>query len=743
MADSIPPTNDPVDEAFAAYLRSCDAGEVNSREEFLAQFPEIAGELSELMDAADAIGKMTSSPSASADLRPDTVAVPVNPGADTILGHGDRPDDPNADPAATLPMANRPKGDSGPTLPYDLGDYLLLEVLGRGGMGVVYLAKQKELDRFVAVKMIRSGILADEAEVRRFYTEAQAAARLHHRGIVSVHQFGRRAGHHFFSMEYVRGTDLQRKINGEMLDPDQAARYVRDIAVAIHHAHEKGVLHRDLKPANVMIDDRDQVLVTDFGLAKHLDADSSVTGSGAAVGTPHYMAPEQAGGYSDRASHQSDIYSLGAILFACLTGRPPIVADTVMETLVNVVHNPAPLVRTLRPEVSIDLETIVSKCLEKDSAKRYASAEQLAQELDAYLERRPITARPRNRAVKLWHWFEGVPLVGAVSGRRVLNTSVTHRRVQAAMLLMLLFSPFIAVGLFSAWERHQEANQELNQQAHQQAMPNVVRIAGGIEDGVYNEVSNEIARRLGSAFDLTTRTEPTSGSLDNRSRLLAGQVELAPMQRTAISGDRLCVVAPLFYEVLYVLARPGSGIRSMQDLVGKQVAVGPSGSGSRVAAEFVLSSFEPTKDTVTRQVVPWAALHSPDAPDVAMICIGRGSRIVRQLVSQHGWQLIPISDGMTISLQHANLRPMTIDPAEFPDTGLAAGPIQTVGTTAFLAADKDAPAELVRAVLNVIYDKPRLCTGLISREQAAEWLGLDFHAEAERYFQQSVTEDRK
>ena len=196
------------------------------------------------------------------------------------------------------------------------GDYVLQREIGRGGMGVVYLARQHELDRQVAIKMIRSGMLADEGEVRRFYTEAQAAARLRHRGIVGVHQFGRRAGHHFFSMEYIPGTDLQKKINSGLLDPKEAARYVRDVARAIHHAHQKGVLHRDLKPANVLIDEHDQIHVTDFGLAKHMDSDSSVTGSGAAIGTPHYMAPEQAGGHSDRVCAERDVYSLGAILFA-------------------------------------------------------------------------------------------------------------------------------------------------------------------------------------------------------------------------------------------------------------------------------------------------------------------------------------------------------------------------------------------------------------------------------------------
>ena len=213
-----------------------------------------------------------------------------------------------------------------------------------------------------------------------------------------------------------------------------------------------GVLHRDLKPANVLIDENDGIHVTDFGLAKHMDSDSSVTGSGAAVGTPHYMAPEQAGGHSDRATLQSDVYSLGAILFACLAGRPPIVADTVMQTLLQVVHNPAPPVRSIRPSVDVDLETIVAKCLEKSPAKRYESAEDLASELDAFLEGRPIKARPRSRAMKMWHWVEGVPLVGAVTGRRVVDVSLTHRRVQLAMLLMLLLSPIAIAGLMVVWQ---------------------------------------------------------------------------------------------------------------------------------------------------------------------------------------------------------------------------------------------------------------------------------------------------
>ena len=443
-----PPQDDPLDEAFAAYLRTCDAGELSSRQEFLSQYPELKDQLSELMDAADLIGQASLCvPGATPGADSAASQLPSTLDAETV-GYGVIDGDESGGMSgATLPMANRPKGDPGPTLPFDLGDYQLLEVLGRGGMGVVYVAKQTQLDRIVAVKMIRSGIFADEAEVRRFYTEAQAAARLHHPGIVAVHQFGKRAGHHFFSMEFIDGTDLQKLINLNPLDPREAAAYVRDVARAIDHAHQKGVLHRDLKPANVLIDDAGTVHVTDFGLAKHLDSDSSVTGSGAAIGTPHYMAPEQAGGHSDRSTHRSDIYSLGALLFACISGRPPIVGDTVMQTLMQVVHKPAPPLRSACPSAPADLETIAAKCLEKPPGKRYASAKLLADDLDAFLDGRPIAARPRSSVVKAWHWLEGVPLVGAVSGRRSSEASISHRRVQTGILLCILMTPFFDCGI--------------------------------------------------------------------------------------------------------------------------------------------------------------------------------------------------------------------------------------------------------------------------------------------------------
>ena len=338
-------------------------------------------------------------------------------------------------------------------------------------------------------------------------------------------------------MALIEGTDLQRKINeAEQMPIEDAARYVRDVARAIEHAHQNDVLHRDIKPANILIDRHDRVHITDFGLAKHLGTDSSVTGSGAAVGTPNYMAPEQAGGHSDRATKQSDIYSLGAILFASVTGRPPIVGDSVVETLLQVVHEPPPKMRSLRSSVPADLETIVAKCLEKHPRQRYKSAKAVADDLEAFLEGRPIEARARGPLIRLWHWIAGVPLVGALVGRKVVGATAGHRRFQAAMLLLLALTPFLVTGGAVLWNRHV------------QALPSEITIAGGIDQGVYNGISDRIAKRISEMNGITANVIGTGGSFDNQHLLLARQVHLAPMQESSMTGDQLCVVAPLIHE---------------------------------------------------------------------------------------------------------------------------------------------------------------------------------------------------
>src|SRR5260370_18476841 len=220
-----------------------------------------------------------------------------------------------------------------PKLRY-FGDYELLEEIARGGMGVVYKARQVSLNRIVAVKMMRPGLLASEEEIKRFHAEATAAANLHHPNIVSVYEVGERDGLHYFSMEYVAGTSLAQIVQQRPLLPTRAARYVQIVAEAIHSAHTRGTLHRDLKPSNVLVDLSDQLHITDFGLAKQIHSETTLTVTGVVLRTPNYMPPEQAGGAGNgHYGPASDVYALGAILYELLTGRPPFQAATPLQTI--------------------------------------------------------------------------------------------------------------------------------------------------------------------------------------------------------------------------------------------------------------------------------------------------------------------------------------------------------------------------------------------------------------------------
>jgi serine/threonine protein kinase len=277
------------------------------------------------------------------------------------------------------------------------GDYELMVEVARGGMGVVYRARQVKLNRTVALKMILAGKLADADEVQRFRTEAEAAARLSHPNIVAVHEVGEINGQHFFSMDFIEGTSLaQRLIRGPLPGRD-AARYVRQIAKAVHYAHRQGILHRDLKPSNIMLDAEDEPRITDFGLAKRLgNQDSCQTRTGAVIGTPSYMAPEQAQGKNRELGPACDIYSLGAMLYELVTGRPPFRAETPIDTVVQVIQNEPVPASLLNPNVDKDLETICHKCLEKDPALRYQTAADLAQDLQNFLDGNSINARSFN-----------------------------------------------------------------------------------------------------------------------------------------------------------------------------------------------------------------------------------------------------------------------------------------------------------------------------------------------------------
>jgi serine/threonine protein kinase len=291
------------------------------------------------------------------------------------------------------------------TAPQRFGDYELLGEVGRGGMGVVYKAREAGLDRVVAIKMLLPGAVPDEAELQRFRTEAAAAARLQHPHIVAVHRVGEHDGRHFYSMDFIDGVSLTQRLAEGPLPGRTAARYAAVVARALHHAHQHGILHRDVKPGNVLLDGDDRPHVTDFGLAKQYNSDSNQTRTGSILGTPSYMAPEQAAGRKDLGP-ACDIYGVGALLYELLTGRPPFRAETPLDTMLQVMEvEPVPP-RLLNPKIDRDLETVCLKCLQKGPRDRYASAAALADDLDRYLDGDSIHARSFNMMDRLARTLE-------------------------------------------------------------------------------------------------------------------------------------------------------------------------------------------------------------------------------------------------------------------------------------------------------------------------------------------------
>ncbi len=286
-----------------------------------------------------------------------------------------------------------------------IGDYELLEEIARGGMGVVFKARQSSLKRIVAVKMIRSGNLAGEMEVKRFHAEAEAAAQLQHPNIVAIHEIGEHEGRQYFSMDFVEGRNLAQVAGGKPVAARSAAEWLKAIAGAVQFAHQRGVLHRDLKPQNIMLDAAGRPRVMDFGLAKTLGGDSTVTKTGAVMGSPSYMSPEQARGLNDLVGPASDVYSLGAILYELLSGRPPFRGNSAVETMSQVVNDEPPPPRSLNASAPLDLESICLKCLEKDPARRYPTARELEADLGRFLDGEPVQAKPASAFRKTVGWF--------------------------------------------------------------------------------------------------------------------------------------------------------------------------------------------------------------------------------------------------------------------------------------------------------------------------------------------------
>ncbi len=444
---------DPLQSLIAEILEAENRGETVDREHLVDQHPDHADSLKEffashdrmksaadvdpptLPPAADSsrddptippgalsqLDVRVARPAAGADplqSLTDERKLPVFRNPHSWLGRSTSSMDEDPAIAPTEPAANKPAPpDNGPEIGDKVryfGDYELLEEIARGGMGVVYKARQANLNRIVALKMILAGQFAGEEDVQRFYTEAEAAASLDHPGIVPIFEIGEHAGQHYFSMGYIEGESLAHRVADGPLPPREAAELVKKICDAMAYAHDRGVIHRDLKPANILIDSNGQPKVTDFGLAKKTEADSGLTGTGQILGTPAYMPPEQASGKTD-IGPLADVYSLGAILYCLLTGRPPFQAASPMDTLLQVLDQEPVAPKHLNLAVPIDLETICLKCLNKESFKRYDSANSLGVDLQRYLNGEPIRARPVGQAERVWRWCRRNPAIATLS----------------------------------------------------------------------------------------------------------------------------------------------------------------------------------------------------------------------------------------------------------------------------------------------------------------------------------------
>lgn len=496
--------SNPIDVAIATWIEAAERGQPLDRETFLQQHAEIAEELRQFLDDYEALRQ--------------NIEVPLDERTPEFF--------PTIVPSG---QSDHPPATDNQRIRY-FGDYVLIREMARGGMGVVYEARQQSLNRPVALKMILAGRLARPDEVARFHREAEAAAQLEHPGIVPIFEIGQHGDQHYFTMGLVTGPSLSARLMDRPLEPQEAAALIREVALAVQYAHEKGVVHRDLKPSNILLSPSDKnhqtdlayfPRVTDFGLAKFSRHDQSLTETGQILGTPSYMPPEQAAGQIHDVGPAADIYSLGAVLYACLTGRPPFQSASALDTVRQVLERDPVSLRDLNAAIPLDLETICLKCLEKSIPRRYGTAKAVAEELQRYLDGRPIFARPVSRRERFGRWCRRNPVVAGLT---------------AAVAFSLLLGTVISTYFW--WKERDRATSEADarhdEQFHKLVAQQQTRVAVGESQRAKAALIEQ--RRLTLVADAARLAEEQSAEELRHSLYLADSArwsELAEHNQTA------------------------------------------------------------------------------------------------------------------------------------------------------------------------------------------------------------------
>lgn len=624
-----------LDQAVTAWIKAAEDGAAPDPQAWLQRYPDLAPELESFFAADERIGQVAALRHEAPTLNTPRVA--------------------SIDEAETI-------GPTGEPAPADtpgrlFGEYELLAEIARGGMGVVYKARQTRLNRTVAIKMILAGELANEGDVRRFRAEAEAAAALDHPGIVPIYESGEISGQHFFSMGFVDGHSLAAALAAGPLTPRRAAELMAQVADAVAYAHAQGVIHRDLKPGNILLDKDGRPRVTDFGLAKRVAGDSGLTHTGQALGTPSFMPPEQASGKLDAIGPASDVYALGAVLYALVTGRPPFQAASPLDTLIQVLEQEPVAPRQLNPDVPRDLETISLKCLEKDPHKRYGAASQLAAELRRFLRGEPIEARPIRTSERAWRWCRRNPLVAALAATAVLT-----------LILGAGFSSYFA---FAAHRRAVDA--ELSAKAASEAETREKRQRLAAQDAQKSESKQRVAAqaaearetqerlkaqrqlRMATALRLAAQAHEALPDRPQRATLLA----IAAVNATVSSGEpRLVAAEQALRDCLSTVsgrvishAQSSAIAMAIDPITGELLTLG----SDRVVRSWDLATGEPSERSWTLPAAPGVAdaslryaLFSPDARWV--VTVG-GVLPLHQLLREpldgkpdlKSWNLAPMS----------------------------------------------------------------------------------------------------